>query len=72
MDSSTSHESLGVSGHVEQTSLELRQLVVEMTKALHRLRSVHPNLPVTYASVRSSRGRVNISLVFPISTRRPR
>ena len=52
------------SRHVEKPLLELRELLVKMTKTslsfAGRLWLGHPNLPVTYASVRSSRGLVNI------------
>ena len=46
-------ERLGFLGHVEQSLLELRELLVKMAKAslsfAGRLRLRHPNLPVTYA-----------------------
>src|ERR1051325_1408406 len=57
-------ERLGLLGHVEETLLELRELLMKVSKAglpfAGRLWRCHPNLPVTYASVRSSRGLVNI------------
>ena len=59
-------------GHVDQSLLQLGQLFVKMPVSRCLLRRCHPNLPVMYASVRSSRGRVKIISVGPVSTRRPR
>src|SRR5262245_12745247 len=63
---------LGARRHVEQSLLDDRELLVKM--AMTRLDGGwrHPNLPVTYASVRSSRGLVKISLVRPASMSFPR
>jgi len=51
-------------GHVEQAVLETTQLVVKVSMGFR----AHPNLPVRYASVRSSRGRVKSCSVLPYST----
>jgi hypothetical protein len=57
--------------HVEQTLLERCQLVVEVAKA-DGLAWGHPNLPVMYASVRSSRGLVKRRSVASCSISWPR
>src|SRR5690606_3409882 len=51
--------------HPDQRRLQSIQLILEM--ALRR----HPNLPVMYASVRSSRGVVKSCCVGPYSTNSP-
>src|SRR5687768_8408157 len=56
--------------HRPQVSLQLREPVVERGACVDRACG-HPNRPVMYASVRSSRGIVNRSSVLPYSTRRP-
>ena len=64
-------ELLGARGHVQQLLLEEAELRVEVPRR-YGFDARHPNLPVMYASVRSSRGLVNIRSVAPYSTSRPR
>src|SRR2546428_7677037 len=61
---------LRVARHVEQRHFELGELVVKV--AMARCLGVQPNLPVMYASVRSSVGRVKTCSVSPNSTKRTR
>ena len=62
---------LGIARHVEERDLELGELVVEMPVTCRLRVHDYPNLPVMYASVRSSVGRVNTCCVVPNSTRLP-
>ena len=55
--------------HREETTVERRELIVKMAKWCFW---AHPNLPVMYASVRSSRGLVKSRCVSPISISLPR
>ncbi len=61
----------GLRRHSEQGFLQRRKLIVKMPEAGDVRVSCHPNLPVIYASVRSSRGLVNICSVGPNSTSSP-
>ena len=58
---------LRLARHREEPDLDVAQLVVEMAVLVLG----HPNLPVMYASVRSSVGVVNNRRVSPYSTSRP-
>src|SRR6202011_5920509 len=62
---------LGLRRHAEQRFLERRKLIVKMPESCGVRVRCHPNLPVIYASVRSSRGLVNIWSVGPNSTTWP-
>ena len=64
---------LRLGGHCQQLLLQRAKLVVKMAEPGRGRGSsfCHPNLPVMYASVRSSLGRVKIWSVAPNSTSSP-